>query len=291
MRLILHTGAHYTEQERLMKSILRNKEMLRTRGMAVPGPGRYRTLMRDTLNALHRQAPSENAREILLDAILDEEPAERVLLSDPNFFRTPGTAVQAGRLYPAAASRMAHMAALFPEDEIEIFIAMRNPAALLPIFHGVSLDPSEGAFWGGRAPQEIRWSDTLHDIRAAVPDVPITVWCNEDMPLLWATIIRAICGLPEGEKIVGGFDLLSSIMSREGMQRFRAYIDSHPNMSEIQKRKVIAAFLDKFALEEEIEEELDMAGWTEELVEELTALYDEDMDLVAQLPGITFLSP
>ena len=80
-------------------------------------------------------------------------------------------------------------------------------------------------------------------------------------------------------------------MSREGMQRFRAYIDSHPNMSEIQKRKVIAAFLDKFALEEEIEEELDMAGWTEELVEELTALYDEDMDLVAQLPGITFLSP
>ena len=158
MRLILHTGAHYTEQERLMKSILRNKEMLRARGMAVPGPGRYRTLMRDTLNALHRQAPSENAREILLDAILDEEPAERVLLSDPNFFRTPGTAVQAGRLYPAAASRMAHMAALFPEDEIEIFIAMRNPAALLPIFHGVSLDPSEGAFWGGRAPQEIRWS-------------------------------------------------------------------------------------------------------------------------------------
>ena len=44
-------------------------------------------------------------------------------------------------------------------------------------------------------------------------------------------------------------------MSKEGMQRFAAYLKSHPDMTEIQKRRVISAFLDKFALEEEIEEE------------------------------------
>ena len=62
-------------------------------------------------------------------------------------------------------------------------------------------------------------------------------------------------------------------------------------MSEPQKRRVIAAFLDKFALDEEIEEELDMPGWTEETVEELTALYDADTAVIEQLPGVKFITP
>ena len=61
------------------------------------------------------------------------------------------------------------------------------------------------------------------------------------------------------------------------MQRFAAYLKSHPDMTEIQKRRVISAFLDKFALEEEIEDELDLAGWTKDLMDDMTDAYDEDM--------------
>ena len=49
-------------------------------------------------------------------------------------------------------------------------------------------------------------------------------------------------------------------MSKEGMQRFAAYLKSHLEMTEIQKRRVIFALLNKFALEEKIEEELTLAG-------------------------------
>ena len=59
----------------------------------------------------------------------------------------------------------------------------------------------------------------------------------------------------------------------------------------MQKRRVIAAFLDKFALDEEIEEELDMPGWTEELVAELTEVYDEDVLAIQRIPGVTVLTP
>ena len=62
-------------------------------------------------------------------------------------------------------------------------------------------------------------------------------------------------------------------------------------MSEAQKRRVITAFLDKYALEEEIEEELDMPGWTEELVERMTALYDADVEIIRAMPGVTFITP
>jgi hypothetical protein len=124
-----------------------------------------------------------------------------------------------------------------------------------------------------------------------VPDIRITCWCNEDAPLIWAQIIREMADLPEGEKITGGFDLLSAIMSGEGMLRFRAYLKSHPVMTEAQKRRVMAAFLDKFALDEAIVEELDLPGWTEPLVEEMTAIYDEDIMRVAQLDGVQLILP
>ena len=62
-------------------------------------------------------------------------------------------------------------------------------------------------------------------------------------------------------------------------------------MTEHQKRRAIAAFLDKYALEEEIEEELDMPGWTEELVERMTALYDADVEIIRAMPGVSLIAP
>lgn len=291
MQLILHTGAHYTEQDRLIKTILRNTGKLSQRGVHVPGPGSYRALMRDTLNAMNRTPASPDAREILLDVILDDVKADRVLLSDPNFFRTAGTALRNGVIYPDAPERMMHMAHLFPDDDLEIFLAIRNPAGLVPILFDVAVHKQNNQFWGDRQPQDLRWSETIANIRRAAPEIPINVWCNEDMPLLWSQIIREMAGLDENEKIAGGFDLLATIMSKEGMQRFRAYLNSHPEMSELQKRRVIAVFLDKFALEDEIEEELDMLGWTEELVDELTSIYDEDLAVIQSIPGVNLITP
>ncbi|MEP5731016.1 MAG: hypothetical protein ABJL67_16790 [Sulfitobacter sp.] len=291
MQLVLHTGAHYTEQERLIKSVLRNKDGFASRGVTVPGPSSYRSLVRDTLNAMHRTAASPDARDVLLDVILDDAAADRVILSDANFFRTAGTAIQHGMLYPAAAERMAHMAALFPNDELEIFLGIRNPATLIPILYDKSIDQSEEAFWDGTVPQDILWSDVIAEIRAAAPNIPMTVWCSEDLPLIWAEIIREMGGVEHHEKIVGGFDLLSTIISKEGMERLRSYLHGHPEMSVIQRRRVIAAFLDKFALEDQIEEELDMPGWTDDLVEELTEIYDEDLLAIQRLPGVTLIAP
>lgn len=291
MQLVLHTGAHYTEEERLMKCLLRNTEDFRERGIVVPGPSAFRGLMRDTLNAMGRQEPAENAREVLLDVMLDDAGAERIILSDPNFFRTQSTALRGGMLYPDSPQRMASMQQLFPDDELQICLAIRNPAALLPLFYREAVKQDDDYLWAGREPADVRWSETIQAIRAAVPDIPMTIWCNEDAPLIWADIMRELAGLAPEEKMQGGFDLLNAIMSKEGMTRFRSYIDAHPDMSEPQKRRVIAAFLDKFALEEEIEEELDMPGWTEETVEELTALYDADTAVIEQLPGVKFITP
>ncbi|AXI47107.1 hypothetical protein C1J03_14425 [Sulfitobacter sp. SK012] len=291
MQLVLHTGVHFTEEERLLKCLLRNAEDLGNRGVAVPGPGKYRSLVRDTLNAMTNSPAAPGAREVLLDSFLDEGEAERVILSDGNFFRTPSTAVQGGMLYPAAPVRMMRMMQLFPSDQFEIFMAIRNPATLLPVLYEKSQNKDGDAFWGGRDPRQILWSETIALIREAAPEATLTVWCNEDAPLIWAEIIREMAGLDHGEKIIGGFDLLTSIMSAEGMTRFRGYLKDHPVMTEIQKRRVIAAFLGKYGLDDQIEEELDMPGWTDALVEEMSDIYDDDLVTIQRIPGVTVLSP
>ncbi|WP_299376501.1 hypothetical protein [uncultured Tateyamaria sp.] len=291
MQLVLHAGAHFTEEERLVRCLLRNKEDFSRRGVAVPGPGKYRTLLKETLAALQDAQPAEDAREVLLDLILDDENADRMILSHMFLFGAPRACVRNGLIYEAAPARLADLSRLFVHDDIELFLAVRNPGTFLPALFENAPQEDMNAFLRGADPFAIRWSDTINAIRTAAPNISITTWCFEDMPMIWAQIIREMGGLEHGEKIVGGFDLLSDIMSKEGMQRFRTYLKSHPTMTEMQKRRVIAAFLDKFAIEDEIEEELNAPGWSEETIDALTDLYEEDMHHVARIPGVTFIAP
>ena len=291
MQIVLHAGAHFTEEDRLLRTLLNNKEAFSQRGVAVPGPSKYKWLLRDTLNAMNDSAPAPDAREVMLDLILDDENADRVILQQEFLFGAPRAVVREGSMYALAPGKTAQLATLFADDEIELFIAMRNPATFLPALFAQAPQEDMISFLRGADPFSIRWSDTMAAIRAAAPEITITTWCFEDMPIIWAQIIRDMAALDHGQKIKGGFDLLSTIMSKEGMRRFRAYLHEHPGINEVQKRRVIAAFLDKFALEYEIEEELNAPGWTDEIVDRITEGYEEDIAAVARIPGVTVIEP
>ncbi len=274
-----------------MRSLLKNKDLFSAYGVAVPGPGKYRKLLRQTMDALDVSEPAENAREVLLDAILDNASADRVILSNSHFFGPARTALQQGVIYPRAPTRMLQMANIFQTDEIELFMALKNPATFLPAVRDRAQpgDPTE--FMDGMDPRAVRWSDTLVRIRDAVPRISVTVWCSEDSPLIWPEVIREMGRIEHGDEIVGGYDLLADIMAPEGMSRFQAFVEKHPDMSEAQRRRAMVAFLEKFAVDDAIEEELDMPGWTEQLVDEMTEIYDDDVFDIARMPGVQVIEP
>lgn len=274
-----------------MKCLLRNKEHLCKKGVAVPGPGRYRTLFKETFDALQNAPAAPDAREVLLDAILDDEQASRLILSNAHFFGSPRFALRDGQLYPLAGERVAHLRHLFPTDRIEIFMAIRNPASFLPVtFANINQQELDNRL-AGQDPRELRWSDTMARIHQAAPDVAMTVWCHEDTPLIWEEIIREMAGLPEEEKIIGAFDLLSSIISPQGMKRFRAHLQKNPGLDVCRERDVIADFLDEYGLENQLEEELNLPGWTDTLMAEMTAIYDADMKRLEQIPNLRMIAP
>lgn len=119
----------------------------------------------------------------------------------------------------------------------------------------------------------------------------LTVWCNDDTPMIWAEIMRAMSRVDQDQKITGGFDLLASIMSDEGLNRFLNYLRIHSPKTEMQKRRVIAAFLDKYAQDDKVEEDVDMPVMTDDMVEELSQIYENDVAFIAQLPGVDFIIP
>lgn len=291
MQIVLHAGAHFTDEERLLKSLLKNKSVLTARGVAVPGPGKYRSLIRDTLIAMRTDPPAEDAREVLIDAILDDETADRLVMSNSNFFCAPRGAIRNGQMYPNATMRLAQMQQVFAQDQIELFIGMRNPVSLLPALFEKSQKETFAEFIQGTDPAEVRWSEMVGRISQAVPNVSMTVWCNEDTPLIWEQIIREMAGVEPTFEVDGSFDLIADIMTPEGLMRLRNYLNEKPDLTEVQKRRVVSAFLEKYAIEEQIEEELDIPGITESMVDQITDLYDEDMLEVARIPGVTFLSP
>ena len=57
------------------------------------------------------------------------------------------------------------------------------------------------------------------------------------------------------------------------------------------RRRVTAAFLDKYVRDDMIEEELDTPGWSPEMLEAMTDAYEDDMDAVARIPGVTLITP
>ena len=291
MQLILHAGVHATDEDRLIKCLLKNTGALSGLGVAVPGPSRYRRMIRDMLHAMAEGDLLPDARDVLLDAILDEDQPGRVVLSNDNFFSVPRLAVGRGVFYPGAEQKLARLARVFAQDRIELYLGLRNPASFLPAVFARSPDMGFEAFLDGSDPRELRWSELLERVRREAPDVALTVWCNEDTPLIWAPLIREMAGLEPETKITGGFDLLSEIMSKDGMQRFRAYLKTHPVMTEIQKRRVIAAFLDKYALEEAIAEEVDLPGWDGDLIDALTESYEEDIFRIQRMPGVRLIAP
>lgn len=291
MQLVLHAGAHNTDEDRLVKCLTANKEMLAERGTEVPHPTQYRRPLRDILHAALQGTTPADQGEAAMDALgLDKAP-ERLILSNPGFYGTPRMAASGGEFYTSAVPRTQTFQEIFEGAEIELFFAICNPAIFLPSILPQTKFDSLPAYLNGTPPSEMRWSEMIRRVRDALPDIEITVWCNEDTPLIWGQLLRRMADIEPDVPLIGEHAFLHEILTPDGSTRFEEYLTQHPDMSEMQKQHVIATFLDKYADQNAVEEELDLPGWSDRLVSDLSDLFDADVEQIARIPGITLITP
>jgi len=292
MRIVFHAGAHFTQSDRLLKSLLRNLDAFAKRGIAVPGPARYRPLFKTIFQEEDGAPPVPDCREIIFDATLDDDSVETLILSNDRFFGAVPETVVDGKIYPDAPRRLQMLSEIFPHDQVELFLAVRNPATFVPAIRTELVNRMTRPDLLKRAdPRSLRWSDPILQLRAAAPGIPITIWCNEDTPLIWPQVVRAVADYERDEPIAGGLEGMTDIMTEDGLRRLRAYIATLNEPSAATVRRLSLAFLEKFTAEDGIEEEIDMPGWTEALVDEMSDIYDEDIESLQQVDGVNVIFP
>lgn len=290
MKVVYHLGVHGTDERRLVGVLRANAAALAGRGIVVPDPEGYRQVLRSIAGAMKGAQASPETEESLLDAVMTEDEAERLVFSNESFLCVKNWAVSRGKLYPTAGEKVAALVNLLPSHDCEVTLAIRNLATFLPAVLPVPRGEMPEALRAGDL-SGLSWLDVVGRIRAANPDLPITVWCDEDTPLIWPEVLRALTGAPDDMVLEGENEILAAIMSEEGTARLHAYMAARPPLPTAARRRVVMAFLDKYARPEAMEMELDLPGWDEALVEDMTERYDADLAAIAHIPGVTVIAP
>ncbi len=290
MRIVYHLGAHCTDEDRLVRCLLKNRAVLAEQGIIVPSPTRYRKLMRDIAVQLRGNAASQDTEAMILDQIMDEASADRLILSWTRFLSHPAFAV-GEVLYPDGGERLRAFSLIFPDIEPEFHLAIRNPATFLPDLRQRAQEKGHEDILNGVDPTRLRWSDTVRDIKTANPGVPLTVWCDEDTPLIWPEVLQAVSGHDPATPLEDDDELLALLMTEAGLARYHTYCREHPPQSVAHRRRIVTAFLEKFGRPERLTAEANAPGWTDELVETLTKSYLVDVERIARIPGVRLIQP
>lgn len=292
MQILFHIGAHGTGPERLVKSLLRDRDLLSREGIAVPGPGRYRRLISGAVLKLRGAPASPEGEEVLLEAIFDSEDIDRAILSNEHFISMPSRAVGEGHIYPRMY-KSAWLRAAFPTQETGFALTLRNPATFIPALldrlsdEGMTVDE----LLDGWDPRDLSWADTVRMLRDSNPGCPVLVWCNEDSPLLWGEILREMAGLDPGTALKGADDGILAILTAEGRALYQAALAETPPDTDIARRRLAEDILEHHADAGRVDQEIRVRGWTPELVAELTEIYDEEIEEIAGLDGVRLLTP
>ncbi|WP_265500347.1 hypothetical protein [Paracoccus beibuensis] len=291
MQVVFHMGVHGTDGDRLLKTLLKNRNTLRRSGTEVITPNRHRGLFEEALKSLNGGTATPEMEQIILDAILDSDDPKRVVMSTPTFMGAPGRTVGREGLYPQMGMRAAALSRLLPSARTEFFVALRNPATLLaevlPQFSGGGYDD----LMQGCHPLQLRWRTTIQNLVRAAQGRRIVLWCHEDVALIWPEVVRLVGALPADVPLTGSLVYLNDILGEPGIARLRDATEGRDQMSVSQRREVYGKVLATHALAGTLDQVVDLPGWDQELVDQVTATYRADVAEIAVLPGVEFILP
>ncbi len=291
MQIAFHIGANCTDEDRLLKSTLKNADILLQQGVAVPGPGKYRKLIREAIESLDGGSPTDAARDVLLDAIIEDDDIRRLALSNDNFITIPKRIFDHSVFYHQAEKKVRGLHSLFPQDDISLFLGMRNPAGFLQETATRAEVGSLTQYLGVMSPNEVQWSDVIRRIKRAAPHTPLYVWCNEDTPLIWEDLIRLFAGISDDVPISGQFDVLANIISPVGMQALNAQMKGIAQTDIDARQTLIADIMEEHALPGLTDDSIELPELDDTFVAALSEAYEADIDVIAKMEGVELILP
>ena len=130
MRIILHAGVQCTDDERLLKTLLRNnRDLCKSRDGGSP----FKVIQNFAGQDIDKQSQSYDWLKffamILKDTIVQ---SHTVILSNPIFFGSSKEVIGPKQLYPNSVKLTKQFLHLFAEDDVNLYFSIRNSASFLP---------------------------------------------------------------------------------------------------------------------------------------------------------------
>lgn len=291
MKLAFHIGVHGTDDGRLLNCLLNNSDLLLEKGREIVPSERHNEFLGQTLMQLQGGTATDEMEALLLDSLLVTDKPSRAVLSGSSLLGAVGRIVGANGFYWQIGTRAASLVNLFPNHDVEIFAAVRNPATLLsdmlPHFSGGGY----AEFMRGLRPEDIRWNQPARQLVQAVQGRRVVLWCHEDAPLLWPEILRLIVDLDAETPLKGSMQYMEELLDAESVKALRETLGAQDHLSIASRRSICARFLHKHASPDALEQEIDLPDWTQDLVDRMTEDYYRDIAEITALPGVEFIMP
>ena len=290
MEIAIHLGAHCTDGDLIVQTLRRNGTMMAERSLAIPPHRTFRPALRRALRAVGEDPLAEAAASHV--SFLDEIEERRVILSYEAFLAANDDVLLGSAIYPEAGIRCGRLQDLFGGHDVSFLMALRNPATFIPALYEASSEETFATFLAGSDLAGLRWSHTVAAIRKACPNVPMTLWCNEDLPLIWPDVLCAVAGVAPGSvpALDGSDAVLHRVMTPEGLARLKNYLVGRPPDGPASRRRIVSAFLAKYADEAAVAPEIALEGWTEDVIAGLSAIYESDVARIAARADLRFIA-
>ena len=288
--IAFHLGAPQTDNEQLTLSIRKDKELMSKHSVLMRRPKEFRGQFSIMLAELDGNQPTVSERDGLLATLLGGAEVKRLIMSNPAFMGVPAWMFYGGNFYENAGKNTAMIRNLFPDNPCEFFLGIANPATFIPAVFNSQKDKSFERFIDDADMAMTLWSDVIERIQNANPNCPITVWANEDTPVIWPTVLREVAGMDPDIRLKGELDIIREIISNKGFRMLEEFLKQRPQLTEKQRCKVRELFLEKFYIEEAVVETIDLPDWGFETVEALTQIYEDDLETIQNMPNVKFLS-
>ena len=120
MQIAFHLGAQCTDEDRLIKALRKNRRLLARSGIAIPGPRRYRPLLREALAKLRGAEASPEMADTICNHVLGESSATRLFLALDGFLCAPRFVLGPRRIYPQIGERIKAIQGLFPNPNCSL---------------------------------------------------------------------------------------------------------------------------------------------------------------------------
>ena len=277
MQVVIHFGTHGTEPERMIRTLMENRDWLLQNGVEVVPPGRYRGVLDESLTSLQGGDASPAMEEVIYDALLDSDKVQRMVISQASLIGAP--------------VRCLSDKGLFPSAEVEVSLAIQNPALQVPHLARRIAEADPARALQGIDPLSLRWGPAMRRIVDAMQGRRVIVWCYEDTPLIWPEAVRRIARMPTDVPLKAGLAVLGDLLTPEGMTDLRDRLTEAGRLTVEGRRALFADILGRHARPEAVSEAVAIPGWTQDLVDEMTDLYEADVAEIAALPGVEFLGP